>query len=108
MGCSLDKAEKKALKRQWESGERELARKSLPLTPAHLEALFAWLSTRFPVEGCDDTLRLTKRWADENASDFDRLSEWLQETGGFCDCEALANSEQAFQRAIKPTGRIKP
>lgn len=40
---------------------------------------------------CDGTLRLTEEFIDENGLDRESTIEWLQDHGGFCDCEVLLN-----------------
>lgn len=40
---------------------------------------------------CDGTLRLTEEFIDENGLDKESTIEWLQDHGGFCDCEVLLN-----------------
>lgn len=40
---------------------------------------------------CDGTLHLTEEFIDENGLDKESTIEWLQDHGGFCDCEVLLN-----------------
>ena len=40
---------------------------------------------------CDGTLRLTEEFIDKNGLDKESTIEWLQDHGGFCDCEVLLN-----------------
>ena len=40
---------------------------------------------------CDGTLRLTEMFIEDNGLDKTATIEWLQDHGGFCDCEVLLN-----------------
>ena len=44
-------------------------------------------------EGCDNTLRLTKLFAEQHNLSFASLSEVLMGMGGYCDCEVLVSEE---------------
>jgi hypothetical protein len=98
----VDKADKKARLKAWRDQERGAARARLPLDDAEMEALFSMLGKRLPEAGCDDTRRLTDAWLQERGRSMDSVHRWLDENGGFCDCEVLANSEEAWREA---TGR---
>jgi acyl-coenzyme A synthetase/AMP-(fatty) acid ligase len=49
--------------------------------------------------GCDHTLRLTTEWLVLNNLPIEPVVNWLHENGGYCDCEALAHSVQAWHDA---------
>ena len=66
-----------------------LATMPLPLTD--LRALFDFLDLALPQEACDHSVRLTGRFLTERGLDVQRVTAWLQQYGGFCDCEVLAN-----------------
>jgi hypothetical protein len=66
-----------------------------------MEALFDMLDERLPLDGCDHTRRLTDAWLTERSHPVDRVHCWLDDNGGFCDCEVLANSEQAWRGATR-------
>ena len=65
-----------------------------------LQALFDMLDARLPIDGCDHTRRLTIAFRKNRSLPETRVLEWLDTTGGFCDCEVLANSEEKW-RACK-------
>lgn len=94
-----DKRKKKELLDRWKAGERAGARAKLPLPDEQMRALFDMLDEQLPRQGCDHTLRLVGRWLHDNELPVKRVEEWLRENGGHCDCEALANSEQAWRDA---------
>ena len=57
------------------------------------EAIFVGLGegTQSLAVGCDHTLTFTKKWSEANGIDFNIIKTWLNEHGGFCDCEVLFN-----------------
>ncbi len=93
------RSRKEALDR-WKADQRAAARARLPLQDGQMQAMFDMLDVEFPKRGCDRTLRLTREWLISNSLPVERVVAWLHENGGYCDCEALANAEQAWQEAI--------
>jgi hypothetical protein len=57
---------------------------------------------RLPEAGCAHTRGLTDAWLTDHGHSIAEVHQWLDDNGGFCDCEVLANSEQAWREA---TGR---
>ena len=41
--------------------------------------------------GCDGTLRFTKKWCIKAGINFSQMKTFLEQHGGFCDCEVLVN-----------------
>jgi hypothetical protein len=97
----MDTNRKRALKKQWQRQQRGAARAALPLPDDQMKALFDHLDVELPKYGCDDSRRITEKWLKDHNVEVDRLLGWLDENGGFCDCEVLANCEQAWEEAIK-------
>lgn len=95
----MDSQERKARKKAWRSEQRAEARAKFPLPQEALRGLFDWLDVELGRRECDRSLRLVRAWAALNDMEPGRLTEWLNENGGFCDCEALGNVEQAFEEA---------
>ena len=48
------------------------------------------------VSGCDDTHKLTKEILDEFSVDIDETLEYLEDNGGYCDCEVIMNVDAGF------------
>lgn len=95
-----DKRSRKEALDRWKAEQRAAARAKLPLPADQMRALFDMLDVEFPRQGCDHTLRLTRSWLETNGLPVEAVVDWLRENGGNCDCEALANAEQAWQDAI--------
>jgi hypothetical protein len=94
-----DKRSRKEALDRWKADQRAAAREKVPLSNEQMQALFDMLDVELPRQGCDHTLRLTQTWLTSNALPVDIVTAWLHENGGFCDCEALANSEEVWQNA---------
>jgi hypothetical protein len=96
----MDKQRKKELKRRWRDNQRAEARAALPLSFDELKAMFDMLDAELPRHGCDRTRRLTRRWLEGRGHDVEPVFAWLDQHGGFCDCEVLANVEQHVDDAM--------
>ena len=96
----MDNRARKQKLKQWKSDDRKAAREALPISAELLKGLFDRLDSRLPIDGCDRTRRLTREWLESNGLPIDSVFAWLDENGGFCDCEVLANSEERFLYAI--------
>ncbi|WP_435522903.1 DUF2695 domain-containing protein [Chryseobacterium indoltheticum] len=53
-------------------------------------------------KACDDHLTLTKQFlATNQVENGDEIENWLNENGGFCDCEVLYNVEELLKINFK-------
>jgi hypothetical protein len=95
----MDKVDRKAPLRAWREQQRHAARARLPLPDPEMEALFDILDQRLSEVACDHTRRLTDAWLTSRGHAVDPVHLWLDETGGFCDCEVLMNSEEVWREA---------
>lgn len=77
--------------------QRAEAEARMPISKADLRALFDYLDDALPTHGCDRSLRLTTSFLQSRALNPASVLPWLGEYGGFCDCEVLANVEDAWQ-----------
>jgi hypothetical protein len=103
----VDKREKKRRLRAWAQEQRREAREALPLPTDQLEALFDMLDPALPEHGCDHARHLTETWSSTQGHPRDPVLAWLDSTGGHCDCEVLANCEEAVKYAIHEPGRLQ-
>ena len=102
MAERLDKKSRKEALDRWKAEQQAAARAALPLPDDQMQALFDMLDVEFPQQGCDHSLRLTRAWLIASNIPVEPVVDWLNANGGYCDCEALANSEEAWLAA---TGR---
>ena len=93
----LDKQQRKKLLREAKLKAMEDAAEALPLSNTQFKALFDMLDERLPIDGCDHTRRLTIAHIHSEGLPETETLEWLTENGGYCDCEVLANSEEAWE-----------
>lgn len=70
--------------------ERERFLASLPATKDEIEDLFDYLDRRLQDESCLHNLRFTMQFLMENRLNMPRVMSWLNENGGYCDCEVLS------------------
>ena len=82
----MDREQRKALK-QWKARERAAARARFPLSDELLEAFFAHVERQVGERGCDHTRRAATEWLTARGLRTLAVIEWLDEHGGFCDCE---------------------
>ena len=90
---------KRELKKEWQRQQRAAARAALPLPDNQVKALFDHLDTELPKHGCDHTRRITEKWLRDHHLAVEEVLVWLDNNGGYCDCEVLANCEQAWEEA---------
>ena len=71
--------------------------KSLPMDKETFNELFDYLDERLG-DGCDHTINMTLDFLkDKEVKNIDQVVEWLNDKGGYCDCEVLANVEEMFE-----------
>lgn len=93
----MDKKDKEK-KKAWKADQKLQARAAFPLEETELKGLFEFLQSGLNSHACDHTLRLTQQWIENTANSQDRVILWLEDNGGYCDCEVLANSYDHFMQ----------
>lgn len=73
---------------------------SLAADPEEIEDLFRFLETKLEREPCNHTLRFAMQFMMENRLNFPKLSNWLQQNGGYCDCKVLKEIAPEWRRAF--------
>ena len=86
---------KEALKKAWKEQERKKLIDSIPMPQQDLRDLFDYLD-REETPPCDHTYKTTLEFLQKRSLDPARIVPWLQQHGGHCDCEVLANVESEF------------
>ena len=90
-----EKAQRKIIRNNLKQQEREEFIESLPADQAVFKMLFDYLDEKLG-KGCDHTDMLTREFLDKNCDNTQEIIAWLNEHGGFCDCEILWNVELEF------------
>jgi hypothetical protein len=49
--------------------------------------------------GCDHALNFTREFKHNQNLPEEPLVVWLEQNGGYCDCEVLANAEEVIEDA---------
>ncbi|MEZ5344149.1 MAG: DUF2695 domain-containing protein [Pyrinomonadaceae bacterium] len=67
--------------------ERHLLK--LPAKKEKFDELFDYLEAKLSVRSCDHTSRLTMQFLMQNMMDLGKVSGWLSQNGGYCDCKIV-------------------
>src|SRR3954466_7922481 len=51
--------------------------------------MFDYIEDELYESKCDDTLSRAMRFMMENRLDFPKITTWLNENGGYCDCKVM-------------------
>lgn len=86
-----EKDRRKALKHNFKAKEKELILSNLPISLDTLKELFDWLDKKLANEDCDNTFKQTQTFIDSYNLPEKTLLEWVENQGGYCDCEILYN-----------------
>ena len=72
------------------SGEQlEAFLATMPAGPASVSQLLDYVEDELYDSQCDHSLRLSMRFMMEKGLDFPKLTNWLNENGGYCDCKVM-------------------
>ncbi len=96
MPSRSEQARRKALLQGIAAQRQAQAVAALPLPLEALRALFDHLDDALGA-GCDHSLRFTTQFLQQQVLDEQAVIPWLRDHGGYCDCEVLANVEDAWQ-----------
>jgi len=79
-------------RRDWPELENEL-----PVSKPDLKSLFDHVRSAVNSEGCDNTLKHTLSFLELHSLPEQQLVAWLQDGGGYCDCEVIANVAEMWE-----------
>lgn len=85
---------------QMTSEELEEFLRKLPVGQFDIEDLFDFLETKLDKEECNHSLRYAMQFIMENRLDFPKLTSWLQQNGGYCDCKVIEQIAPAWRKAF--------
>jgi len=101
MPTASEKKRRKAITGELARKAQEVALARMPLSKEDLAALFDHLDAAL-ADGCDHTPRLTCEFLRARQLPQAPILEWLASYGGYCDCEVLANVEDAWEWLLEP------
>jgi hypothetical protein len=73
---------------------------SLPASQEQIEDLFDYLEYKLEKDPCDHSLRYAMQYMMENRLNFPKLTAWLNENGGVCDCKILDEITPAWRNVF--------
>jgi hypothetical protein len=91
-----EKKRRRAILQNLKNNERAQFLSSLPASESDIKALFDYLNEN--PNDCDNTLRQTINFIKERNLPEKEIISWLNELGGYCDCEVLANVEDNWEQ----------
>ena len=80
----MNKLEKKKLIEKYKNYQKQIFEESLPIDRELFFQLFDYLDERLEKRGCNHDFSL-------------KVLEFLEENGGYCDCEVIFNVEEKFE-----------
>jgi len=101
MPTKKEKRRRKGLQREIAKRQMAQAEADRPISRSHLRDLFNYLDEELSAEGCDRSLRFTSRFIAKNGLPEEEIIHWLDEYGGNCDCEVLANVEEEWGESFQ-------
>jgi hypothetical protein len=88
---------RKKIKQELREKARFEFEKSLPISQDYFRNLFDYLDGFLSENECDNTLKVTVEYLEKNnINNIEEVILWLNENGGYCDCEVLFNIEEMF------------
>ncbi|MGI8556321.1 MAG: DUF2695 domain-containing protein [Pyrinomonadaceae bacterium] len=70
----------------------------LPAGQEEIERLFDYLETRLERESCNHSLRYAMQFMMERRLNFPKITAWLSQNGGYCDCKVLEEIVPAWRK----------
>ena len=95
-----EKARRKQMLHAVRDDARQKKRDSLPVPAPVLKALFNYVDSRLDSVECDHTLRHARYFIRNHELSEDGIVSWLENHGGYCDCEVVMNAEQVMEEAV--------
>lgn len=95
----LDKKQRKEILKRQAEKERTEVFNSLPFEVKYFRLLFDYLGDAIERNGCNNTLKYTLTFLNNNNLSVEQSVKWFNEHGGYCDCEVLLNCEDTLYRS---------
>ena len=95
--AEMDKNERKKILRELKEKKKAEFEKSVPISRDLFEELFDFLDRQIEKNGCNHSVEITTSFLNERNILSEPVLNWLEEHGGYCDCEVLMNVENTFE-----------
>lgn len=80
--------------------ERHIKTK-LPATKEQFDSLFNFLELKLENQPCDHTSRFTMQFMMQKMMNFPKVSGWLSQNGGYCDCKIMEEIAEPWREIFK-------
>ena len=87
---------------------RQKVRNSFPVAVPMLKALFNYVDSQLDSTECDHTLRYVRDFIRSRELPEEAVVSWLENNGGYCDCEAVVNAEQVVEEVVPDYEDLAP
>jgi hypothetical protein len=74
---------------------------TLPAGVERLGALFDFVEDELYETECNHSLQYSMRFIMENGLDFPKVTSWLNNNGGYCDCKVLKEIAPIWRRRFE-------
>ena len=101
MPSKEEKDRRKLLLQQIKQEKRARGRAQLPLDSEAMRKLFDYVDAKLSETECDNDLTHTRAYLSAAGLPPEKTIRWLQDHGGCCDCEVLANAEQEWEEIMR-------
>ena len=98
----VEKQRRRAILRGLKGKERAQFIASLPASRADIRDLFDYLDSTD--EPCGHSLNQTLEFLRDRGLPEEKIVAWLEEHGGYCDCEVISNVEDAWNQMVEEEG----
>lgn len=85
---------------QMNGEEIERFLRNLPATKDQIEGLFDFLEMKLESQPCNHTNRFTMQYVMQNRMDFAKVSGWLSNNGGYCDCKIVSEISVPWRQVL--------
>ncbi len=72
----------------------------LPADRDQIERLFDFLEIKLEDDKCDHSSRFAMQYMMQNSLNFAKLSAWLSQNGGYCDCKIVEEIAEAWHEVF--------
>src|SRR5688500_7970138 len=83
---------------QMSGGELRAFLDSLPARQDTISELLDFIEDELDDAECNHSLQFAMRFMMENRLDFPKITSWLNENGGYCDCKVMEQIAPAWRR----------
>ena len=94
-----NKEYKKGLKEKFKKEEDNSILNSIPISLNHLQNLFIYLDNLDDLN-CGHSYNHTIDFLSSNNLDVHSVIDWLEQNGGYCDCEVLYNVYSVYGKFV--------